>query len=48
MSLGALCGEEVLLMDLEATREFTKNGLEHPKERFRHGVIAAHGGSRSK
>jgi hypothetical protein len=40
---GALRGEEIPLMDLEATREFTASGLEHPKERMRHSVIALHG-----
>jgi hypothetical protein len=40
---GALRGEEVPLMDLEATKEFTGSGLEHPDEAKRHGVIALHG-----
>jgi hypothetical protein len=29
---GALPGEEVPLMDLEATREFMESSLEHPKK----------------
>jgi hypothetical protein len=40
---GALRGEEVPLMDLDATREFTASGLEHTKEELKHGVIALHG-----
>jgi hypothetical protein len=40
---GALRGEELPLMDLEATREFAGSGLEHPDEAKRHGVIAFHG-----
>jgi hypothetical protein len=40
---GALRGEEVPLMDLEATREFTMSGLEHTKEEKKHVVIALHG-----
>jgi hypothetical protein len=40
---GALRGEEVPLMDLESTREFTMSGLEHPDVAKRHGVIALHG-----
>jgi hypothetical protein len=40
---GALRGEEVPLMDLEATKEFTSCGLAHPDESKRHGVIALHG-----
>ena len=40
---GALRGEEVPLMDLEATKEFTACGLEHPDAKKRHGVIALHG-----
>ena len=40
---GALRREEVLLMDLEATKEFTSCGLDHPDESKRHGVIALHG-----
>jgi hypothetical protein len=30
-------------MDLDATKEFTASGLEHPKEDLKHGVIALHG-----
>jgi hypothetical protein len=30
-------------MDLEATKEFTSCGLEHPDESKRHGVVALHG-----
>jgi hypothetical protein len=30
-------------MDLEATREFTLSGLEHPEPGKRHAVIALHG-----
>jgi hypothetical protein len=33
----------VSLMDLEATREFTESGLEHPEEAKKHAVIALHG-----
>jgi hypothetical protein len=40
---GALRGEEVPLMDLEATREFTSSGLEHPDVSKIHRVIALHG-----
>jgi hypothetical protein len=40
---GALRGEEVPLMDLEATWEFTMSGLEHAKEEKKHVVIALHG-----
>jgi hypothetical protein len=40
---GALRGEEVPLMDLEATKEFTESGLEHPKLEKSHAVIALHG-----
>jgi hypothetical protein len=40
---GVLRGEEVPLTDLEATKEFTSCGLDHPDESKRHGVIASHG-----
>jgi hypothetical protein len=40
---GALRGEEVPLMDLEATKEFSASGLEHPDKSKRHAVIALHG-----
>jgi hypothetical protein len=40
---GALHGEEVPLIDLQATKEFTVSGLNHPNERKRHGVMALHG-----
>jgi hypothetical protein len=40
---GALRGEEVPLMDLDATKEFTASGLEHTKQELKHGVIALHG-----
>jgi hypothetical protein len=40
---GALRGEEVPLMDLEATKEFTASGMEHTEEEKKHGVIALHG-----
>jgi hypothetical protein len=40
---GGLRGEEVPLMDLEATREFTSSGLHRPDKRKTHGVIALHG-----
>jgi hypothetical protein len=40
---GALRGEELPLMDLEASRDFTASGLEHPVESKKHGVIALHG-----
>jgi hypothetical protein len=40
---GALRGEEVPLMDLEATREFTRSGLELAEEKKKHAVIALHG-----
>jgi hypothetical protein len=40
---GALRGEEVPLMDLDATKEFTASGLEHTKDELKHGVIALHG-----
>jgi hypothetical protein len=40
---GALRGEEVPLMDLDVTKNFTESGLEHPKEELKHGVIALHG-----
>jgi hypothetical protein len=43
MYCGALCGEKAPLMDLESTRKFTKSGLERPKEKLRHAVIALHG-----
>ena len=35
---GALRGEEVPLMDLEATKEFTSCGLDHPDESKRHAA----------
>ena len=40
---GALRGEEVPLMDLGATKEFTEAGLLTTMEERRHGVIALHG-----
>jgi hypothetical protein len=40
---GALRGEEVPLMDFEATKEFTMAGLATAMEERRHGVIALHG-----
>jgi hypothetical protein len=40
---GALRGEEVPLMDFEATKEFSGSGMEHPDEAKRHSVIALHG-----
>jgi hypothetical protein len=40
---GALRGEEVPLMDLDATKEFTLSGMEHPDERKKHAVMALHG-----
>jgi hypothetical protein len=40
---GALRGEEVPLMDLEATREFMMSGLEHAKEEKKYVIIALHG-----
>jgi hypothetical protein len=40
---GALRGEEVPLMDLDATKEFTASGLAHPEEGQKHAVIALHG-----
>jgi hypothetical protein len=40
---GALQGQEIPLMDLEATKEFTNCGLNHPDKFERHGVIALHG-----
>jgi hypothetical protein len=40
---GALRGEEVLLMDFGATKEFTGAGLAAEMEERRHGVITLHG-----
>jgi hypothetical protein len=40
---GALRGEEVPLLDLEATKEFTACGMEHPDKEKRHSVLALHG-----
>jgi hypothetical protein len=40
---GALRGEEVPLMDLDATKEFTASGLAHPEDSKKHAVIALHG-----
>jgi hypothetical protein len=40
---GALRGDEVPLMDLEATTEFSESGLEHPEDDKKHAVIALHG-----
>jgi hypothetical protein len=40
---GALRGEEVPLMDLAATKEFTEAGMATVMEERRHGVMALHG-----
>jgi hypothetical protein len=39
---GALQGEEVPSMDLDAMKEFTGSGLHHPKEDLKHGVVWLH------
>lgn len=47
LNAGAWKGS-VVLMDLEATRDFTASSLEYPKEKLRHAVIALHGKFKNK
>jgi hypothetical protein len=45
---GALHGEEVPLIDLEAPREFTASSLAHSEEKKKQAVIALHGRFKNK